>query len=597
MKIKFFTGINFAVFMAVLWGFIFRRFFSFIQLEGVGANLFNMAYSFGHAAEMALALWVIITLAMLLPGRIHTVVSILLGSAATLFFIIDLIVYRQFRLHISATILSMAFGPAAGDIFVFPPVMWLQAAGLLFGVVLVTTLLWLLSRYFAKSSLKYFAVPVSILLFVCLISYHTTHAWASFTEYNPITKQVIHLPLAYPLSANKLLQKMGVKVPERMARFEPELMKYPLEFPRTDPQAANPNIIFILLDGWRYDMAGADVAPNIAAFAENSLRFEAHNSNANHTRHGIFSLFYALPGGYWDAAVTDTIGPVFIDVLKQRGYEFGIFASAALTSPEFHKTVFSAVPNLQLTTDGSTTEARDLKITEEFLSFLNTRDKKAPFFSFLFYDSTHAYRYDPEIYPPKFLPADVKNYFQLPSKDDITPLLNQYKNSVGYSDLLVGRVLDALKAQGLLDNTIVVITSDHGEEFNDLGKNYWGHNGNYSPYQTHVPLFIHWPGKDKATYTYTTSHIDIVPTLLTDVFGSTTDIKEYATGVNLFQPDGREFIYMQGDEYAILTDNVITIFRKLGPIETVDQEYNPTDKRIDGHTLRAMLEELSRFKK
>jgi membrane-anchored protein YejM (alkaline phosphatase superfamily) len=46
----------------------------------------------------------------------------------------------------------------------------------------------------------------------------------------------------------------------------------------------------------------------------------------------------------------------------------------------------------------------------------------------------------------------------------------------------------------------VIVTSDHGEEFNDTGKNYWGHNGNFSPYQVAVPLLVRGPVGNAAAW-------------------------------------------------------------------------------------------------
>ena len=49
-----------------------------------------------------------------------------------------------------------------------------------------------------------------------------------------------------------------------------------------------------------------------------------------------------------------------------------------------------------------------------------------------------------------------------------------------YTDKNLGRALNFLGQHIDIDKTIIVITADHGEEFNDTGKNYWGHNGNFT---------------------------------------------------------------------------------------------------------------------
>ena len=49
-------------------------------------------------------------------------------------------------------------------------------------------------------------------------------------------------------------------------------------------------------------------------------------------------------------------------------------------------------------------------------------------------------------------------------------------------DDLIGKVINQLKNKGLLENTIIIITGDHGQEFNDNKKGYWEHGGNFSKY-------------------------------------------------------------------------------------------------------------------
>ena len=48
---------------------------------------------------------------------------------------------------------------------------------------------------------------------------------------------------------------------------------------------------------------------------------------------------------------------------------------------------------------------------------------------------------------------------------------------------------------------------------------YWVHASAYTPYQLHVPLLVYWPGKTPQVYSYFITHYDIVPTLMTEIFG------------------------------------------------------------------------------
>ena len=67
----------------------------------------------------------------------------------------------------------------------------------------------------------------------------------------------------------------------------------------------------------------------------------------------------------------------------------------------------------------------------------------------------------------------------------IDALLNRYTNAAHWIDYQIGRVLDEIEAQGLLENTVVIVTDDHGEEFMEKGA--WGHNSGFVEEQIHAP--------------------------------------------------------------------------------------------------------------
>ena len=64
-----------------------------------------------------------------------------------------------------------------------------------------------------------------------------------------------------------------------------------------------------------------------------------------------------------------------------------------------------------------------------------------------------------------------------------------------YVDSLVGRVLDDLERRKLLERTVVIVTSDHGMEFDENGQGFTGHGTVFSGYQMHTPLVLRWPGR------------------------------------------------------------------------------------------------------
>jgi arylsulfatase A-like enzyme len=94
-------------------------------------------------------------------------------------------------------------------------------------------------------------------------------------------------------------------------------------------------------------------------------------------------------------------------------------------------------------------------------------------------------------------------------------LLTQYRNAVGYTDEQVGAFISHLKKEKLLENTVVVIVSDHGEEFSEHGRYF--HSANLYDVLARVPLIVHIPESLNPTnhaYPNQVRLIDIAPTFL-----------------------------------------------------------------------------------
>ena len=218
-------------------------------------------------------------------------------------------------------------------------------------------------------------------------------------------------------------------------------------------------------------------------------------------------------------------------------------------------------------TKGKTTSQRDKHINVRFNNFLKMRDKNRPFFGLLFYDSAHNYCDAGEKeYQYPFQPA-IKECarFALTKYSNPIPYVNRYRNAVYFIDQQVSKAIKALKQYNLYKNTIIIITSDHGEQFNDERLGYWSHNSAYSPYQLHVPMLIYWPGKKPQLISYFSTHFDVVPTLMKQIFNCKNPAKDYSTGQSLFRPDRSTYI-LSGNytSYAVLTRKRHTIFYKNG---------------------------------
>ncbi|MEC9481697.1 MAG: sulfatase-like hydrolase/transferase, partial [Halomonas sp.] len=364
------------------------------------------------------------------------------------------------------------------------------------------------------------------------------------------------------------------------------------------PPEHRPNILLIAVDALRADMLDPRWMPNVSEFADDSQVFANHYSGGNSTKAGGFSLFYGLPSTYWEAFEGTQTPPVWIERLQKLGYQPEILSAATLISPAFDRTVFAGIDDIRLNPPGEEAWQRDRLITDDWLDFTAARSEDAaPFFGFLFYKSVHGYSVPPDF--PRIEPYwETVNHLALDEDFDPTPYFNRYKTATRYVDQLIGRVLDDLDKRGLLDDTIVMVTSDHGEEFNDNGENYWGHGSNYSDAQLKVPMVVHWPGKEAGTFTRRTSHADVPATFMKSALGcSATPARSYASGSGLFSSQQREWAiagsYMN---YAIVTGDRLIVTYPTGHYETMTTELEPAPGYDPpAGMLHDVLRELSRF--
>jgi len=118
------------------------------------------------------------------------------------------------------------------------------------------------------------------------------------------------------------------------------------------------------------------------------------------------------------------------------------------------------------------------RVSREFLDWQSERPS-APFFAFLNYYDAH----DPYRPPP---PYDTRFAAQPTAQD-------QYDGAIAYLDAHLGALLDSLQARGLMENTIVGWTADHGELFGENGKE--GHGNGVFWRTVHVPLIVVAPGR------------------------------------------------------------------------------------------------------
>ncbi|MFM2160575.1 MAG: hypothetical protein RLZZ383_87, partial [Pseudomonadota bacterium] len=168
------------------------------------------------------------------------------------------------------------------------------------------------------------------------------------------------------------------------------------------------------------------------------------------------------------------------------------------------------------------------------LEWLDASDGRAPWFAFLNMMEAHIPRVPSQAAREAVIPEDLRDLALTTDASQIQLLAHTfgkktfnareieairavYDAAIRDMDAATGALLDALQARGDLENTVVILTADHGENLGDHAM--FGHKYNVYDTLLHVPLVVWWPGKlEPKRVTSPVSTLDLFPTLL-DVMG------------------------------------------------------------------------------
>ncbi|MFN3202375.1 MAG: sulfatase-like hydrolase/transferase [Bradymonadia bacterium] len=283
-----------------------------------------------------------------------------------------------------------------------------------------------------------------------------------------------------------------------------------LESPRVAPvrPRQNWNVLILTIDALRADMIDTEM-PNLKALAEGEA---VHYTDA----------YSAGASTYWSVAALMTSNmpsriqmggdqtPInqerlLTEELRAGGWHTALFANVTVF---FVRNLRQAIDvadynTSKFTTHGATPGSTHL--TDGVLKHLERwQAKKVRNPADRFY--LWAHYYDP--HDPYF---EVPNFPAEDSSDEA-----RYRAICRYVDDELGRLIKELKARGLYDNTLLVITADHGDEFLEHGHRF--HGSTLYEEMVHVPLIMKVPGVPQRTLTTPIGHIEVAPTIL-DLMG------------------------------------------------------------------------------
>ena len=571
----------------------------------VKAKIYFFATTFSHFFLLAVIpfLFAILLYSITKSTKVAGIIYSFLTVLLLVILKIDVNIFSQFRYHISPIVLSLLFGKRSSDIFQFSDANTITAVLFLVGIVALQFFIYFISKKILSRNLNLQIAKTVSIFIICLLYSHFMFAWAYANHYRPVLQYKNVYPAFFPLTAGSLMTKLGLVNQELIEKNKnisqnqsQNIIKYPLKPIVSIPLETKKDILFIVIDSWRFDCLSREITPNLIQFAAQSQVFTNHQSGSNMTTGGVFSLFYGIPATYYDSFTGIEKSPVLIDELQKQNYEINVFSSSTLENPAFNRNVFSKIEKLRLYSDGDSPDERDQDITHDWLLNFSKRNSSKPSFDFIFYDAAHGFDY-PESYKIPFKPSlEEVDYLAFNDNYDATAFINRYKNSLHFIDKEIGKVLEHLRKEKKLQNTIIVITGDHGQEFNDNKKGYWQHGGNFSKFQIQVPMLIYDADRVAQQYSHLTLHYDIVPMIMQNYLGVKNNLSDYSVGQNIFDNKKRDwFVSGYNQKYSVIESDKITNIYASGSFDITDLQLNTLNQDLNYEVIQRAFTETNKF--
>ncbi|WP_198262936.1 sulfatase-like hydrolase/transferase [sulfur-oxidizing endosymbiont of Gigantopelta aegis] len=496
--------------------------------------------------------------------------TILLISILTLLFLYsDYYLYNLYGYHIDSFVINLIMTPGGIEsLGVTNATIQTMTIQVVFFISAMLGFFYILHQQIIVKEKRFFEIKIKarsvlwlFLLFFALEE--VSHGvLASLGEFEIVSASST-FPLNLNTTFNSFLKRSGFKPASSVRKMSHGKVKYPstpLVYKADSYKTGSsiktnkPNIVWLVAESLRWDMLTPEIMPKTWAYSEQNLRFNRHYSGGNRTRMGLFSMFYGLYAPYWYTFEEQRISSPILDALMAQGYQLQINTSQSFTYPELNNTIFVNVPkeDMQALNEDPDTWRRDEQNITDIISAIKNRDVNKPFFSFMFFEATHAPYQFPESSAIRKEYIEEMNYAKLNLRNNIGLIKNRYINASHYVDSQVGRLLEALKAMQLDNNTIVIITGDHGEEF--MEKGHWGHGHNavFPEEQIRVPMVMAIPGEPARSINYLTSHLDIPATIL-PLIGVLSAPESYSFGQSLLT-DHRKFFVAGNYNYLSYID-------------------------------------------
>ncbi|EMW18617.1 LPS biosynthesis-modulating metalloenzyme YejM [Escherichia coli] len=509
----------------------------------LAGRIYSYVSIIGHFSFLVFATYLLILFPLTFivgSQRLMRFLSVILATAGMTLLLIDSEVFTRFHLHLNPIVWQLVINPDENEMARDWQLMFISVPVILLLELVFATWSWQKLRSLTRR--RRFARPLAAFLFIAFIASHVVYIWADANFYRPITMQRANLPLSYPMTARRFLEKHGLLDAQEYQRRlieqgNPDAVsvQYPLSELRYRDMGTGQNVLLITVDGLNYSRFEKQM-PALAGFAEQNISFTRHMSSGNTTDNGIFGLFYGISPSYMDGILSTRTPAALITALNQQGYQLGLFSSDGFTSPLYRQALLSdfSMPSVRTQSDEQT--------ATQWINWLGRyAQEDNRWFSWVSFNGTN---------------IDDSNQQAFARK---------YSRAAGNVDDQINRVLNALRDSGKLDNTVVIITAGRGIPLSEDEETFdWSHG------HLQVPLVIHWPGTPAQRINALTDHTDLMTTLMQRLLHVSTPASEYSQGQDLFNPQRRHYwvTAADNDTLAITTPKKTLVLNNNGKYRT-----------------------------
>lgn len=516
----------------------------------LGGRIYSWLSVIGHFSFVVFATYLLILFPLtfvVMSQRLMRAFSAVLATIGMTLLLIDSEVFTRFHLHLNPIVWELVINPDQNEMARDWQLMFISVPVILLVELLFANWSWQKLRSLTRR--RRYAKPVAALFFTAFIASHLTYIWADANFYRPITMQRANLPLSYPMTARRFLEKHGLLDAQEYQRRlveqgNPEAVsvQYPLSDLRYRDMGPGQNVLLITVDALNYSRYEKEM-PSLAGFAAENITFTQHMSAGNDTDNGLFGLFYGISPSYMDGVLSARIPAALVTALNQQGYQLGLFSSDGFSSSLYRQALLSdfSLPAAKAQSDKQTAD-----------QWINWLDRYAQednrWFSWVSFNGT--------------------------SLDTVRQEGDRrYAQAAGNVDAQIARVLTALRDAGKLDKTVVIVTAGHGvaTENSEMDEG-------WSRGDLHVPLVIHWPGTPAQRISKLTDHKDVMTTLMQRLLHVSTPANEYSQGQDLFNAARRHNWVTAADNntLAVTTPEMTLLLKHNGTYQT----YNLKGEKI-----------------